>query len=191
MPSGGATERKPWRFDKLCQAGGLDGSGRWHTMVNVPSRHAVATMLVRPLGLWKGGMVEKRPMSEPDTPDQPTRRRALRLGAVGTVAIVSIRPAMAQAYGSVLTCEIPVPDAGRVGGYIDKDGKVVPAGTKDAFAPPTRPLKGEDVRRALATGGNLPGVDYQRSRAYLKYVQSLRSGAPGFTCFASLQMPRK
>ncbi len=136
-------------------------------------------------------MVEKRPMSEPDCPEQPSRRRALRLGAVGAVAVVSIRPAMAQAYGSVLTCEIPVPDAGRAGSYIDREGKVVPAGTKGAFAPPGRPLKGEDVRRALASGGSLPGVDYERSRAYLKYVQNLRSGAPGFTCFASLQMPRK
>lgn len=130
-------------------------------------------------------------MSEPENPEQPLRRRALRLGAAGAVAVVSIRPAMAQAYGSVLACEIPVPDAGRAGGHIDKDGKVVPAGTSGAYAPPARPLRGEDVRRALATGGNLPGVDYQRSRAYLKYVQNLRSGTPGFTCFASLQMPRR
>ncbi len=139
-------------------------------------------------------MVDKRPMSEPESQDDPVapqRRRVLRLGAVGAVAVVSIRPAMAQAYGSILTCEIPVPDPGRTGGYINKDGKVVPAGTQGAFAPPGRPLKGEDVRRALATGGTLPGVDYERSRAYLKYVQSLRSGSAGFTCFASLQMPRK
>lgn len=125
------------------------------------------------------------------TPPLPTRRRALMLGAAGAASIVSIRPAMAQAYGSVLTCEIPVPDAGRAGGYIDKDGKVVPAGTQGAFAPPVRPLKGEDVRRALAGGSPLPGTDYERSRAYLKYVQNLRSGTTGFTCFASLQMPRK
>lgn len=139
-------------------------------------------------------MVEKGPMSDPvssDQPPQPQRRRALRIGAAGAVAIVSIRPAMAQAYGSVLTCEIPVPDARRTGGYIDKSGNVVPAGTKGAFAPPSRPLRGEDVRRALANGSNLPGVDYDRSRAYLKYVQNLRSGSTGFTCFASLQMPRK
>ena len=136
-------------------------------------------------------------MSDPEQsdpsgkPDLPTRRRALRIGAVGAVAVVSIRPAMAQAYGSVLTCEIPVPDRSRAGGYIDKAGKVVPSGTRGSFAPPGRPLKGEDVRRALATGGNLPGVDYERSRAYLKYVQNLRSGTTGFTCFASLQMPRR
>lgn len=163
-------------------------------MINVPLRNAATALLVRALGLWKGTRVEKRPMSDlisPDEPAQPQRRRALKLGAVGAVTIVSIRPAMAQAYGSVLTCEIPVPDPRRTGGYIDKDGKVVPSGTKGAFAPPSRPLKGEDVRRALSSGGNLPGVDYNRSRAYLKYVQNLRSGSTGFTCFASLQMPRK
>ena len=128
---------------------------------------------------------------DPDQPAQPQRRRALRLGAAGAVAVVSIRPAMAQAYGSVLTCEIPVPDPRQTGGFINRDGKVVPAGTAGAYAPPARPLKGEDVRRALATGGTLPGVDYERSRAYLKYVQNLRSGSTGFTCFASLQMPRR
>ncbi len=162
-------------------------------MINVPLRHAFATRLEPQLGIWKGAPVDNRPMSDdtPDEPIQPGRRRALRLGAVGAVAVVSIRPAMAQAYGSVLTCEIPVPDPRKSGGYIDKDGKVVPAGTKGAYAPPGRPLKGEDVRRALATGSNLPGVDYDRSRAYLKYVQNLRSGSTGFTCFASLQMPRK
>lgn len=130
-------------------------------------------------------------MSDQDQPEQPGRRRALRLGAVGAVAIVSIRPAMAQAYGSVMTCDIPVPDPGRAGSFIDKNGKVVPSGTPGAYAPPGRPLRGEDIRRALASGGNLPGVDYERSRAYLKYVQSLRSGTTGFTCFASLQMPRR
>lgn len=130
-------------------------------------------------------------MSDPDHPEQPGRRRALRLGASGAVAVVSIRPAMAQAYGSIVTCDIPVPDPGRASSYIAKDGAVVPRGTKGAYAPPPRPLRGEDVRRALASGGNLPGVDYERSRAYLKYVQNLRSGTTGFTCFASLQMPRR
>lgn len=120
-----------------------------------------------------------------------TRRRALLLGATGAAAVLSIRPALAQTAVSVMTCEIPVPDAGRAGGYIAKDGSVVPAGTRDAFAPPGRPLKGEDVRRALASGGTLPGVDYERSRAYLKYVSRLQRGTAGFTCFASLQMLRK
>lgn len=118
-------------------------------------------------------------------------RRALMLGAAGTVSVLSIRPALAQTAGSVLTCEIPVPDAGRAGGYIAADGSVVPAGTKGAFAPPSRPLKGHDVRNAMAGGGSLPGVDYERSRAYLKYVSRLQRGTAGFTCFASVQMLRK
>jgi hypothetical protein len=130
-------------------------------------------------------------VTDPDLPEHPTRRRALMLGAVGAASIVSIRPAMAQTMGSVLSCEIPVPDRSRAGGYIDKDGNVVAAGTKGAYAPPPRPLKGEDVRRAMSGGGNLPGIEYERSRAYLKYVSRLRSGTSGFTCYASLQMPRK
>lgn len=118
-----------------------------------------------------------------------TRRRLLVLGAVGAGAVVSIRPALAQTAGSVLTCEIPVPDAGDAGGYIDADGKVVAAGTKGAFAPPGHPFKGQDVRQALA-GGQLPGTTYDSNRAYLNYIRRLQRGQGGFTCFASLQMPR-
>ena len=123
--------------------------------------------------------------------DSPTRRRALLLGAVGAASVVSIRPALAQATGSVMLCEIPVPDPRRSGSFITSQGDVVPAGTANAFAPPSSPLKGEDVRRAMASGGNLPGYDYDRSRAYLKYVSRLQRGTAGFTCFASVQMLRK
>lgn len=123
--------------------------------------------------------------------DQPgtTRRRALMLGAVSAAAVVSIRPALAQTSASVLTCEIPVPDAGRAASYIAPDGQLVAAGTPGAFAPAQRPLKGEDVRRAL-NGGNLSGVEAERSRAYVNYIRRLQRGTSGFTCFASLQMPR-
>ena len=131
------------------------------------------------------------PRPEDDASVGTTRRRALMLGAVGAASVVSIRPALAQSAASVMTCSIPVPDAGRAGSFIDPAGKVVPANTQGAFAPPGRPLPGEDVKRALANGGNLPGVDYERSRAYLKYVQNLQRGTAGFTCFASLQMLRK
>ncbi|MGI4731635.1 MAG: hypothetical protein ACRYFW_07805 [Janthinobacterium lividum] len=120
----------------------------------------------------------------------PTRRRALMLGAVGAAAVVSIRPALAQAHASVMTCEIPVPDAGRAGSYIAADGSTVASGTAGAFAPPGHAIKGEDVRRAMANGGSLPGVDYQRSQAYMNYIRRLQRGTGGFTCFASLQMPR-
>lgn len=136
-------------------------------------------------------MDEHPTSSTEDETGAATRRRALMLGAVGAASVVSIRPALAQAAGSVLMCDIPVPDAGRARGYISKDGQVVAAGTAGAFAPPGRPLKGEDVRRALSSGSNLPGYDYERSRAYLKYVQRLQRGTAGFTCFASVQMLRK
>ena len=126
-----------------------------------------------------------------DTPELPntTRRRALMLGAVGAAAVVSIRPALASTAASISTCEIPVPDSGRAGSYIAADGTVVPAGTRGAFAPPGRPVKGEEVKTALA-GGQLPGTNYEQSRAYTNYIRRLQSGTSGFTCFASLQMPR-
>lgn len=120
----------------------------------------------------------------------PARRRALMLGAVGAACVMSIRPALAQTHASVMTCEIPVPDAGRAGKYVAADGTTVPPGTRGAFAPPGAPLKGEDVRRAMAGGGPLPGVDYDRSQAYMNYIRRLQRGTGGFTCFASLQMPR-
>ena len=126
-----------------------------------------------------------------DTPELPntTRRRALMLGAVGAAAVVSIRPALASTAASISTCEIPVPDSGRAGSYIAADGTVVPAGTRGAFAPPGRPFKGEEVKTALA-GGQLPGTNYEQSRSYTNYIRRLQSGTSGFTCFASLQMPR-
>ena len=39
-------------------------------------------------------------------------------------------------------------------------------------------------------GGSLPGTSYEQSRAYTNYIRRLQSGTSGFTCFASLQMPR-
>ena len=127
---------------------------------------------------------------DPDArPGATTRRRALMLGAVGAAAVVSIRPALAQTAGSVLNCEIPVPDPGHAGGYIDPEGNVVAAGIQGAFAPPSRPFKGEDVKRALG-GTQLPGTSYESNRAYVNYIRRLQRGQSGFTCFASLQMPR-
>lgn len=127
---------------------------------------------------------------KPEMSDVPqASRRALMLGAVGASAVISIRPALAQTSVSVMQCEIPVPDAGRAGSYIAADGAVVPRGTPGAVPAPGRVFKGEDVKRAL-NGANLPGVDTQRSRAYTNYIRRLQSGTSGFTCFASLQMPR-
>ncbi len=116
-------------------------------------------------------------------------RRALMLGAASASAIVSIKPALAQTAGSVLNCEIPVPDAGRAGNYIDADGSLVPSGTQGAFPPATRPFRGEEVKQAL-NGASLPGTTSEQSRAYTNYIRRLQRGTSGFTCFASLQMPR-
>ena len=124
------------------------------------------------------------------TPESPTRRRALMLGAVGATAVISIRPALAQTNASVMTCEIPVPDAGRAGSAIAADGSVVPAGTAGSFPTSGQVFKGEQVKQALASNGTLPGTDYETSRAYTNYIRKLQSGTSGFTCFASLQMPR-
>lgn len=124
----------------------------------------------------------------PEKPGSP-RRRALMLGAAGATAIVSIRPALAQTSASVMHCEIPVPDPGRAGSFIAEDGSLVPAGTPGAFPPPGTSYKAEDVKRALQ-GGRLPGADSEASRAYTNYIRRLQQGTSGFTCFASLQMPR-
>lgn len=116
-------------------------------------------------------------------------RRALMLGAASASAIVSIKPALAQTAGSVLNCEIPVPDPGRAGNYIAADGTLVPAGTQGAFPAAVRPFTGEEVKQAL-NGSSLPGTTYEQSRAYTNYIRRLQRGTSGFTCFASLQMPR-
>jgi len=119
----------------------------------------------------------------------PTRRRLLQLGAVSASAVITIRPALAQSAASVLNCEIPVPDPARTGNWIAPDGSLVSPSTPGAFAPPARPLTGEEVKAAM-NGSSYPGVDYQTSQAYTNYIRRLQQGTSGFTCYASLQMPR-
>lgn len=111
------------------------------------------------------------------------------LGAASASAIVSIRPALAQTRASISTCEIPVPDPGRAGQYVAADGTLVPPGTDGAFPGAPKPFKGEEVKQALR-GGTLPGTTYDQSRAYTNYIRRLQQGTSGFTCYASLQMPR-
>ena len=138
----------------------------------------------------QGRMIDDRPDDARQEGDSPHRaRRALMLGAISASAVVSIRPALAQTAASLSTCEIPVPDPGRAGNYIAADGTLVPPGTAGAVPPAGRAFKGEEVRAAL-NGGTLPGTDYERSRAYTNYIRRLQSGTSGFTCYASLQMPR-
>ncbi len=119
----------------------------------------------------------------------PSRRRMLALGAVGVSAALTIRPAFAQTAVSVMNCEIPVPDVSGAGKYIDSRGRLVPAGTKGAFPGAPRPFTGEEVKRAFR-GQSLPGTTYNQSQAYLQYIRRLQAGQSGFTCFASIQMPR-
>lgn len=126
-------------------------------------------------------------MSEGDR-TEAERRRVLKLGALGASAVVTIRPALAQTAASLITCQIPVPDPARTGNWIAPDGRVVPPQTAGAFPAPAGPLKGQDVKNALA-GRSLPGADPQASQAYMQYVRRLQHGQSGFTCYASLQMP--
>jgi hypothetical protein len=124
-----------------------------------------------------------------DEAQQPApTRRALMFGAVGASAVLTIRPALAQSTGSVLNCQIPVPDPARAGQYVSPDGTLVAPGTPGSFAPAGRPFTGEDVKAALK-GRSLPGTTPTQSQAYLNYIRRLQVGQSGFTCFASLQMP--
>lgn len=118
-----------------------------------------------------------------------TRRRALIMGAISASAVVSIKPALAQTAGSVLNCEIPVPDNSAMGGHIAPDGTVVSADTPGAFPAAGRNFTGEEVRQAM-NGRTLPGTSYDQSQAYVNYIRRLQAGQSGFTCYASLQMPR-
>ncbi len=119
----------------------------------------------------------------------PSRRRLLILGAAGASAAMTIRPAFAQTAVSVMNCQIPVPGPGGAGQYIDAGGRLVPPGTKGAFPGAPRPFTGEEIKRAFR-GQTLPGATYNQSQAYLQYIRRLQAGQSGFTCFASIQMPR-
>jgi hypothetical protein len=126
-----------------------------------------------------------------DSGAMPSRRVVLALGAAAASTVVTIRPALAQTAGSVLNCEIPVPapEAG-AGNFIAADGTLVPAGTAGAYPPLARPLKGEEVK-AMLEGGRAPaGVNAEAAQAYANYIRRLQAGMSGFTCYASLQMPR-
>lgn len=119
----------------------------------------------------------------------PSRRQLLMGGAAAASAIVSIRPALANTAASVLNCTIPVPDPSRAGNFVAPNGQLVPAGTPGAFPGTGRSFTGEQVKQALR-GRPLPGTSYQQNQAYLNYIRRLQSGTSGFTCYASLQMPR-
>ena len=136
-------------------------------------------------------MSEQNDSPEQASLGQPSRRVVLALGAAAASTVVTIRPALAQTAGSVLNCEIPVPapQAG-AGNFIAADGSLVPPGTPGAYPPLSRPLKGEEVK-AMLNGGRAPaGVNSEAAQAYANYIRRLQAGMSGFTCYASLQMPR-
>ena len=120
---------------------------------------------------------------------QPTRRIVLALGAAAASTVITIKPALAQTAGSVLNCEIPVPAPEAAGSYIAPDGSLVPAGTQGAVPPAPRPLTGEEAK-ALLNGSTPAGIDSEAAQAYANYIRRLQAGMSGFTCYASLQMPR-
>jgi hypothetical protein len=135
-------------------------------------------------------------MSERETdtadaePAQPSRRMVLALGAAAASTVVTVRPALAQTAGSVLNCEIPVPGPQGAGSFVSAEGTLVPAGTPGAFPPLPRPLKGEEVKQMLQSGRPPAGIDSEAAQAYANYIRRLQAGMSGFTCYASLQMPR-
>ncbi len=133
-----------------------------------------------------GGNEQARPHA-----DAPTAgRRRLLLGLAAASTVVTIRPALAQTAGSVMNCQIPIPDPRfGTGKWIDARGKVVDAGTAGAYRPPTGAVTAQQVKRAMQ-GANFPGADYESSRAYMAYIRKLQNGMSGFTCYQSLQMPR-
>ncbi len=121
----------------------------------------------------------------------PTRRRALLgLGAIAASTVVTVRPALAQTAGSVLNCQIPVPASEAGSQYIAADGTLVAPGTPGSFAPSPRPITGEEAKKLLMSGQTPPGMDSQQAQAYANYIRRLQAGMSGFTCYASLQMPR-
>ena len=119
----------------------------------------------------------------------PSRRTVLALGAAAASTVITIRPALAQTAGSVLNCEIPVPGPHGAGSSIAPDGSLVAPGTPGAAPALARPLTGEEAK-ALLQGSTPPGVNPQSAQAYANYIRRLQAGMSGFTCYASLQMPR-
>lgn len=121
---------------------------------------------------------------------RPARRGVLMLGAVAASSVVTIRPALAATAGSVLNCKIPIPDPPHAGQFIDAQGRLVPANTQGAFPPAPRPITGDETRRMMQ-GLTPNGLDPDARQAYVRYIQRLQRGTSGFTCYASLQAPRR
>jgi hypothetical protein len=119
-----------------------------------------------------------------------SRRSVLALGTVAASSIVTIKPALAFTSASIMNCQIPVPAVQNSGSYIAADGSLVAPGTPGAFPPAPRALTGDEVRMMLQGGPAPNDIDQGSAQAYVNYIRRLQQGMSGFTCYASLQMPR-
>jgi len=126
----------------------------------------------------------------PDHVGAASRRTVLALGAIAASTVVTVRPALAQTAGSVMTCSIPVPAPEAGAQYIAADGSLVAPGTPGSFPPAARPITGDEAKLLINSGQTPPGMDSQQAQAYANYIRRLQQGMSGFTCYASLQMPR-
>ncbi|HEY0269730.1 MAG TPA: hypothetical protein VGC10_01925 [Sphingomonas sp.] len=126
----------------------------------------------------------------PESSSASGRRAVLMLGAVAASSVVTIRPALANTTASVLNCRIPIPDPGHAGKYIAQDGSVVDAGTAGAVRPPAQPITGTQAQQML-DGQTPAGMNPSSRQAYVNYIRRLQQGTAGFTCYASLQNPRR
>lgn len=116
-----------------------------------------------------------------------TRRAMLRIGALGTAAIVTVKPGIANAAVSAITCSIRVPQSSQAGKWIRKDGSVVNPNTKNSFDPPESPIPGEDVKNSLAYGTRYSGYSQAETDAFNNYIEKLTVGKQGYTCYSSIQ----
>lgn len=120
-----------------------------------------------------------------------SRRAMLRIAALGGAAVFTVRPGVAQAAVSALTCSIPVPQSSQSGKWIKNNGNVVDANAKDAYPGPSSPLRGEDVKNSLKYGTTYPGQTSAQTSAYNNYIKKLSMGKQGYTCYASIQSPAR
>ncbi|USI74109.1 hypothetical protein [Sphingomonas morindae] len=135
-------------------------------------------------------MAEDNDDSESVAPEKRAgRRQLLMLGAAAASSVVTIRPALASTAASVSHCTIPLPDPPRADHYIAQDGTLVARGTAGAVPPAPRPVTGAEAK-AMLNGLSPPGFDPRSRQAYVNYIRRLQQGTSGFTCYASLQMPR-
>lgn len=123
----------------------------------------------------------------PEAAQFQTRRAMLRMGALGTAAVITVKPGIANAAVSAISCSIPVPQSSQAGKWIKKDGTVVNPNTPQSYDPPDTPLNGEDVKNSLAFGTRYSGYNQNQTNAFNNYIKKLTIGKQGYTCYSSIQ----